>query len=704
MPLGNRGVRTIGMFTLRRLALFLVVLTAMLQGSWGYAQASLNPLVGVKVLPLPSSRVRVIFQFEQPITEKPSGFMIENPVKLVFDFPHAKESLPQAFLNKKVDAGVLQRYTIISSSSRVRAVLNLNELVVYHTDVSGRQFNVILAPKASPSSFKQQASVYQTHTTKTRYLLEDIDFRGAGKNGGKLVIKLSNATVDVDIKQLEERVMIKFSDTRIPAKLRRRLDVKDFHTPVTMIDAYQRGQNAQLELKTQGGYGHFAYQVNKEFFVEVYPLTPEEIKQAKLKKEVYTGKRISLNFQNISVRAVLQLIAEFTGNNVVVSDKVGGNITLRLHSVPWDQALSIIMKTKGLAKRQMGNVLLIAPAQEISAREKEELESIQQSKALAPLLSDLMQINYAKAGDIAALLDNKSNKMLTSRGTLSVDARTNSIWIQDTAAKLAEIKALVKKLDVPVRQVLIEARVVIVNKDFEHDIGVRFGTTHSDYMSGSLEGANELRQGTAPADVTLANRLNLDLAAPTSSGAPATIGLALARISKGLLLDLELSALEIEGKGEVISSPRLITANQQEAVIEAGEEIPYQEATSSGAASIAFKKAVLRLKVTPQITPDNKIILDLAVNQDTPSANLFNGVPAILTKQIETNVLVSNGQTIVLGGIYRQDKRQAIRRVPFLGEMPIIGNLFRNKQKILKREELLIFITPKIIKHSFMTS
>ena len=667
--------------------------------------ANKNEVVGIKVLPLPDNRVRLVFQFQNPLKRKPASFVMKDPAKIIFDFMQVKDGLPSDKRQNKIDIGVLKQYSVISGSNRLRAVLDLSTIVSFKTNIVSNQFNVTLAGKPKRKLYRARETFYANRYVKTKHLISDVDFRGSGKNSGKLIVKISDPNMGVDVVQRGSKILVKFINTRIPRNLVRRLDVRDFHTPATMVDSYQRGANAQFVLSTKGDYGHFAYQINKEFVVEVFPLTPEEIKKLKLKKEVYTGRRISLNFQDISVRAVLQLIAEFTGVNLVVSDGVQGNITLRLNNIPWDQALSIIMKTRGLVKRKMGDVILIAPSVEVTAREKQELELLQQSKALAPLLSELMQINYAKAADVAALLTNKENRMLSKRGALNVDVRTNSIWISDTATKLSEIKDLIHKLDVPVRQVLIEARVVIVNKDFEKDLGIRFGVTRQDYLSGTLEGANTIRAGIAPTSVSpIGNRLNLDLGAPVTTGTAAKFGVALARLGEGVLLDLELSALESEGKGEVISSPRLITANQQAAFIESGEEIPYLEATSSGASSISFKKAVLSLKVTPQITPDDKIILDLAVNQDQASTQRFNGVPAILTKEIDTNVLVNNGQTIVLGGIYKQDKKSAIRRVPYLGQMPFIGALFRNKQEIIKHEELLIFITPKIIRSAFVSN
>ncbi len=677
--------------------LFAVTIASALEKSTG--------LVGIKVLPLPDSRVRMLFQFDASLREKPTAFTMNFPAKLVLDFKQIKNEMPQDKSRQTVSVGALKSFTVVEADKRLRAILDLSQVVAYKMQIQGKNLSLTLEGPFKQSFYRSKEVFYANHQqTKAKHRINDVDFRGSGKNAGKLILRISDPNMNVDVNQRGAKVYVKLFNTKIPGHLIRRLDVGDFHTPAKTVDSYQKGKNAQFVISTKGDFGHFAYQVDKDFVVEVFPLTPEEITRAKLKKEVFTGKRISLNFQNISVRAVLQLLADFTKKNLVVSDGVTGNITLRLSQIPWDQALSIILKTRGLVKRQMGEVMLIAPSSEITSREKQELAQIQQSKALSPLLSELIQINYAKASDIAALINNKANSMLSKRGRLSVDARTNSIWLQDTAINLDEVKDLIVKLDVPVRQVLIEARIVIVNKDIEENLGIRWGFSRPTSVSGTLEGANAMQGGTAAADVPLSQRLNVDLAAPLTTGTAATFGLALAQLGEGVLLDLELSALESEGKGEVISSPRLITANQQAASIEAGEEIPYQEAASSGATTIAFKKAVLSLMVTPQITPDNKIILDLAVNQDQPSAQRFNGVPAILTKQIETNVLVNNGQTIVLGGIYKQDTKEAVNRIPFLGSLPIVGALFRNKQNVVKREELLIFITPKIIRHSFMTS
>lgn len=437
-------------------------------------------------------------------------------------------------------------------------------------------------------------------------------------------------------------------------------------------------------------------------------LTPKEldfIQESKKDKNSQINapapnKRISLNFQDIKVRAVLQLLAEFTGMNMVVSDKVTGSITLRLNEVPWEQALNIILTTRSLSKRSIGNVMLIAPAEEIIDREKKEFNVQSDLGNLVPLRSELLQIKYAKAQDLANLLKDQNTSFLSARGSLNVDNRTNTIWIQDTESQIEKIIKLVTKIDVPVKQVLIEARIVNVTKEFAKDLGLRFGLS-SPHVVGSLQSEKGIEKKEIAGDnLSLAERLNLDLVALPLSATPASIGIALAKLGSNILLDLELSALESEGKGEIISSPRLITTNQQTAVIESGEEIPYQESMISGATAVAFKKAVLSLKVTPQITPDSKILMDIHINQDIPSVKIFNGVPSILTKEIHTSVLIDNGQTVVLGGIYKQDKHNAINRVPFLGELPIVGAIFRNRSVMVKNEELLIFITPRIISNN----
>ena len=657
-----------------------------------------NALIGVKVIPLPDNRVRVDFQFEDPVKQLPASFITQKPSRLILDFIHSSNQLDEAMQSQKIEVGSLTNYKIVAVKDRVRAILDLSGSVAYSGYLTDKVYSLTLSGKSN-EIFQERKEVYiSNQAPNVRHGITNIDFRGTGKLGGRVIIDVTDSSIPIDVTQTGKEVVVNFNSTRVPATLAKRYDVSDFQSPAQLITVQQEGKDARLVVTTKGDYGHFAYQVNKQFMIDVFPLTEEEIKRAKLKKQVFVGKRISLNFQNIQIRSVLQLLAEFTGINMVVSNAVQGDITLRLNDIPWDQALDIILKTNSLDKRTTGNIMLIAPAKELLDREKAEMRAQLEVTNLAPLRSELLQINYAKAAEIATLLKDKNNSLLSKRGNLSVDARTNTIWIQDTGLQIEEIRDLVKQLDVPVKQVLIEARIVDVTKDCARDLGIRFGVSKPTHLSGTLSGANQLAQNILPADVTpLTDRLNLDLAATPVAAAPATIGIALAKLGDGILLDLELSALESEGKGEVIASPRLITTNQQAAVIESGEEIPYQEATSSGATAVAFKKAVLSLKVTPQITPDNKILMDLQINQDTPSTQRFNGVPSILTKEIQTNVLVNNGQTIVLGGIYKQDKNNAINRVPFLGELPLVGALFRNQSTSIKNEELLIFITPRII-------
>ena len=418
---------------------------------------------------------------------------------------------------------------------------------------------------------------------------------------------------------------------------------------------------------------------------------------------INNGNFLSLNFQDIKVRSALHLLADFSGHDIVVSDTVQGTISLRLNNIPWQQALNIILKARGLEKRVMGSVIMVAPAQEVAAHEKQELAAQQQIMDLEPLRSDLIQINYAKAADIAELLKRKGNSLMSSRGGVSVDERTNTIWAQDTAMKLMDIRDLIHRLDFPVKQVLIETRIVDVDKDYEKELGVRFGITEPRHLTGTLQGANALVNKAPPKLLSYTDRLNVDLPAFSSGepgGTPTSIGLALAKLGKHVLLDLELSALESEGQAKIIASPRLLTADQKEALIESGEEIPYQEATSSGATAIEFKKAVLSLKVLPQITPNNKIILTLKVSQDTVSNRVINNVPALSTKEIQSNVLVENGQTVVLGGIYQQTTNNGYQRLPFLGSLPFVGALFRHTMVKDERDELLIFVTPKIVTHA----
>lgn len=668
-----------------------------------------NSLVAVKIAPLPENRVRMDFHFAKPLQQLPASFLTQKPARLVLDFIDANMQLSPDQQMNKINLGSLNNYKVVAVGTRVRAILDLDRSVSYSGSNAGSVYSLVLNGNSN-TLFENTKKVFITNqVVNAKHAINHVDFRGIDKQGGRVVIDISDASVPVDVTQEGKEIVVVFQNTKIPQNLMKRYDVADFHSPVQTVTMQQEGKNVRMTLINNGDYGQYSYQVNKQFMVDVFPLTAEEIQQARLKKKVFSGKRISLNFQNISIPAVLQLLGDFTGINMVVSSNVNNNITLRLNDIPWDQALDIILSTQGLEKRQMGNVMLIDTKDAMTKQEAQELENQKVIQKLEPIRSSLLQINYAKAPEIALLIKDKQNSLLSDRGKVSVDPRTNTLWIQDTGIKIEEIRELIKQLDIPVKQVLIEARIVEMSKDFSQDIGIRWGVSRPTHLSGTLNGANQLAQGVPPAFTTsprvitqpYTERLNLDLAAAPISGLPpASLGIALAKLGDNILLDLELSALESEGKAELISSPRLMTTNQQAATIESGREIPYQEATSSGATAVAFKKAVLSLQVTPQITPDNKILLELKINQDVPAPELYNGVPAIITKEIQTNVLINNGQTIVLGGIYKQDKNRAIRRIPFLGELPVIGSFFRNKQTTLANEELLIFITPKIITNS----
>lgn len=674
----------------------------MISASLGVAFSKDNSLMSVKVIPLPENRVRIDFQFARPLKQLPASFITQKPARLVLDFINTDIQMALDQKMKKIELGSLNTYTIVAVGERVRAILDLDRTVSYSGSVAGTVYSLILNGKSN-ELFENNKEVFITNqVVNAKHEINHIDFRGIEKQGGRILVDVSDTSIPIDVTQTGKEVVVNFLNTKIPQRLRKRFEVSDFHSPVQVVTLQQDGKTVRMTIINKGDYGHFVYQVNKQFMVDIFPLTAEEVQQAKLKKQVFTGKRISLNFQNISIRSVLQVLADFTGINMVVSDKVRGDITLRLNDIPWDQALEIILTTQGLDKLKTGNVMLIDTKVNLDSMEESKLKSEQIIAKLEPIRSDLLQINYAKAAELAILIKDKQNSLLSERGKISVDVRTNTIWIQDTGTKIEEVRELIKQLDIPVKQVLIEARIVEVTKDFSQDLGIRWGVSRPTTLSGTLEGANQMQQGITPANVTpLAKRLNLDLiATPANLAIPATVGVALARISDNILLDLELSALESEGLAELIASPRLITINQQAAVIDSGQEIPYQEATSSGATAVAFKKAVLSLKVIPQITPDNKILMDLQINQDTASSQTFNGVPAILTKEIQTKVLVNNGQTIVLGGIYTQNKNKSINRIPFLGQLPVVGVLFRNTQVNLKNDELLIFITPKIITNS----
>jgi type IV pilus assembly protein PilQ len=660
-----------------------------------------NTLKEINFAGLPGNQVQITMELSEAAAN-PSSFTIDNPARIAFDLPATRSELKSR--SQAIGIGPAKSVTAVDVKGRTRVVLNLFEMVPYETRAEGNRIMVVLGSAGSTSTTRAApaAASPASATAATGNAVTNVDFRRGDHGEGRIILSLSNPAMPVDMRQEAGKVVLDIPGASLPEEQQRRLDVTDFATPVKLIDTEATSRGVHMTIAAIGDYEHLAYQSENQFTVEIRATTKEE-KEARKKEEFgYTGERLSLNFQDIEVRAVLQLLADFTGTNIVVSDTVSGNLTLRMQNVPWDQALDIVLKTKGLAKRSNGNVLLVAPSEEIAAREKLELESQKQIEELAPLYADFIQINYAKAADLAELLQNDDSSLLSERGRATIDERTNTLLVRDTADKLAEIRKLVALLDIPVRQVLIESRIVIANNDFSRDLGVKFGlagnsSSGRDFIVGGGTQAGDTNFGYTPGFEVPAGTGNsgllVDLPAADPSGA---LGIALGKVGSSLL-QLELSAMQLEDRGEVISSPRVITSNQQEAVIQQGVEIPYQEASSSGATTVSFKEAVLQLKVTPQITPDDRIIMDLQVNKDSVG-EIFAGVPSIDTRNVNTRVLVDNGETLVLGGIYEQERGKETERVPFFGSLPGVGWLFKTESKTDQKQELLIFVTPKIIK------
>ena len=668
--------------------------------------AAVTELNNITYTTLPGDKIQIRLGMSQAVAE-PASFTIDNPARIAFDFPATTVNLPSK--TTPIGVGVARSVTAITAGDRTRVVVNLAKLVGYNTTIEDNSIIITLNDN-SFSSFGSQVAATggsklsgSTSSVGSSTNILNLDFRRGEKGEGRIVVTLADPNTAVDIKKRGKEVHVTFKKSSLSEELERRMDVIDFATPVKTIDAFNHGNDVRLVIAAAGQFDHIAYQADEKLTIDIKPVVKTDDEKERKRKFGYTGERLSLNFQNIEVRAVLQLLADFTGINMVTSDTVSGNLTLRLKNVPWDQALDIVLKTKGLSKRQTGNVMLVAPSEEITAREKLELEANRQIVELAPLESETIQINYAKAEELAKIMETKGTSLLSSRGSIAVDERTNKLLVQDTAANIEEIISMVGELDIPVRQVLIESRIVLASTNFKQELGVRFGLSRdytgadgrSKYTAGSLDGTTQMINGD---DLEAEDRWNVNLPSALSGG---SIGLALAKLPLGSLLELELSAAQLEGESETVSSPRVITSNQQEAVITAGKEIPYVEASSSGAATVAFKKAVLELKVTPQITPDGRIIMELDVRKDQPDfGNLVAGVPPIDTQSIQTVVLTNNGETVVLGGVYEQSKSSTITRVPFFGDLPIIGVLFRNTVESDAKKELLIFITPKIIRDS----
>jgi type IV pilus assembly protein PilQ len=667
--------------------------------------ANAATLQDVSFASLPGDRLEVTLQFDGPPPE-PTGYTIERPARIAVDLKDTTSALGARSL--PLGSGNAQSMTVVETNDRTRLIFNLIELVPYTTQRNNNALVMIIggdsADVASDVAESDGASPVAS-SEDAAPALGDVDFRRGAQGEGRVVVRLASATTQVNLSELGGKIRLTMPDLTVPERLRRRLDVTDFATPVQRIDTFIEGGGAVIEIRPEGDYDYIAYQSGSEFTVSVERLSEEEAETRREEKFPYSGDKLSLNFQDIEVRSVLQLIADFTGLNLVASDTVGGSITLRLQNVPWDQALDLILKTKGLDKRQIGNVLLVAPADEIAARERLELETTKQIAELAPVRLDIIQVNYAKAAEVVALVQ-ADQELISSRGFISSDDRTNTISVRETIEKLDEIRRLVSTWDVPVRQVSIEARIVRAQTNVAESLGVSWGgaaysVSGNNVISvgGSQSAVEEARSAAngGSGEITFPGALAVDLGVSGNGASSFAIGFG----SNDFLVDLELSALESDGKAEIVSQPRVVTADRQTASIKSGQEIPYQEASSSGATSTSFKEAVLSLEVTPQITPDDKIIMDLEVTQDSRGEDTPSG-PAINTNSVTTQVLVANGETIVLGGIFESTNTETTTKTPFLGDIPYLGRLFKRTQTTELRSELLIFITPKIIKNDLV--
>ena len=688
-------------------AMALVALTAI---SLTARAADPVQLQSIDVQTLSGQQVQLKLHMSGPAPE-PLPFTIDKPARIAFDLPNT--TLALASRRFDVRSGGVDTVLAAEANGRARLVVNVDALMPYTTKVDGNDIIVTLGQQPGADVGKPAAARAAVATSSPgERAIRTIDFRRGADGTGRVIVQLTDPRTPVNVRQEGQQIVVDFAGTVMPKNLMRRYDVQDFATPVQTVDAVRVDGSSRLVISSQGDFEQLAYQSDNQYTVEIKASSKRTAGGAEEKKE-YTGERLTLNFQDIDVRSVLQLLADTSGQNIVVSDSVSGNLTLRLQNVPWDQALDIVLRTKGLDKRRQDNVIIIGPTEELATREKAELAAHKEVQELSPTHTEFMQVNYAKVTDLAKLIKPTSatakDSMLSPRGSLSIDERTNTLLVQDTSEKLADIRRLVQTLDVPVKQVLIEARIVIVSDTFERDLGARFGVSTAQAngpngllaVSGNGTGANSiLGTGLGSASLsgtTLDNRYQVNTPAANTNG---SIGISL--LGGSYVVDLELSAAQNEGKSEVISSPRVITANQKQATIMQGVEIPYQESASSGATTTQFKDAVLKLKVTPLITPDNRVILDLDVSDDSVGQQVTSAtggsVPSIDTRQIITQVLVNDGQTVVLGGILDTTKSRAANKVPFFGDIPFLGALFRSTTDINNKTELLIFITPKILR------
>ncbi|MBC7787804.1 MAG: type IV pilus secretin PilQ [Methylophilaceae bacterium] len=708
-----------------------------------------NKIENVEFSSLSGGRINIRIQMQEALKNPPAGFTLNNPARIALDFPGVANGLSKN--NVLAGQGALKSITLAQAKERTRMVLNLTKSVAYSASINGKDVNVIL--QASEATVAA-ASAVETKFSEVKigdktHQITNVDF-ARGKNGeGRIIVDLSDATAGINIKQKGKTIVVDFINTNVPDNLQRRLNVINFNTAVLYVDTMKQGNNSRMVIEPKGNWEQSAYQADKKFIIDVRQIAEDPNKLVQGSKPGFSGEKLSLNFQNVEVRTVFDVIAEFTGLNIIVSDTVTGNITLRLKDVPWDQAMDIIIKNKNLNIRKSGSVIMVAPAEEVAAKDKLQLEANQQIEDLEPLKTEVFTLKYMKADSLKNILTDSGGssggssggktKILSKRGTAVLDPRTNTVFVQDTPKYLEAVQEIINKTDIPIKQVMIESRLVIADDKFSKALGSRFGVSHIGSANGgttktavggqlnstggytsvtSADGKVTATQtgtaGTAQALQTGALTQGTSSQGVSIGGSPAgqdlmsnlpvansfgNFAFSLFRLPAGLLLNLELSALESDQRGKIVSSPRVTTANQQKAIISQGTKIPYLQASSSGAANVAFVDATLSLEVTPQITPDDKIIMDLEVKKDKVGV-ILAGTPSIDTQRVQTQVLVANGETAVLGGIYEQVERNAVDKVPFFGDLPVLGNLFKRKTKQQDKTELLIFITPKIMDES----
>lgn len=658
-------------------------------------------LQDLNVAALPGDRVELKLSFDEPIAA-PRGYTIEQPARIALDLPGVASKLSSK--NRELGMGNARSVTVVEAKDRTRLIINLTSLVPYSTRVQGKDLFVVVG-EVSANSVAVSSPVspppVPAKAVPIGRAISDIDFQRGEQGEGNIIVSLSDANISPDVQEQGGKIRIDFPRTQLPESLRVRLDVKDFATPVQFINASSSTDRASIVVEPTGLYDYLVYQTDQKLTISVKPLTDEDAVRRRADRFTYSGEKLSLNFQDIDVRSVLQLIADFTDLNLVASDTVRGNITLRLQNVPWDQALDLVLKTKGLDQRKVGNVLMVAPADEIAAREQQELAVQKQVAELAPLRKDIIQLNYAKASDIAKLYEEGASGTLKDdmRGSVIFDDRTNSLIVTLTQERIDELRRIVTQLDIPVRQVMIEARIVEANVDYDKSLGVRWGGNvgsgnwHGWGKNGNLE-LGEETNGVQQIDIPF-NTPFVDMGVSGS-----TSGIGIGFITNNTVLDLQLSAMEKSGSGEVVSQPKVVTSDKETAKILKGTEVPYQEASSSGATSTSFKEAALSLEVTPQITPDNRVLMEVKVTKDAPDFSVAastGGIPAISKNEVNAKVLVADGETIVIGGVYSNTQTKSVDKVPFLGDLPFVGRVFRRDLVTDRKAELLVFLTPRIM-------